>query len=220
MGPLSVQEGGEQDSGEVEVPVDDAQGVHIDQVADGQPQEGMKAVVLRQVLGVEMHVRQLGEDVGCSQVAAVSEDVHFGGNGWVGGQDVQLLDDWGVIMLVRLGSAVVAQVVIGVLAGVQMPCVCEIDILPEIVGRMAVKAAGDEGGVLEVVRGQEGEDELEQLGREGLNLLYWSAGRPVCMHAIGVWCVSQAMVRLAARVPSCCHPCRQPAMQMDGAKQA
>lgn len=57
----------------------------------------------------------------------------------------------------------------------EVPFVHEIDTLPEVVGGMAVEGVRYEGGLLQVGRGQEAKDKVEQLGREGPNLGGWSA---------------------------------------------
>lgn len=85
MGPPRIQEGSQQNACQVVVSVYDAQGLHVDKVADGQPEEGMDTVVLREVVGVEAHVRELGEDVRGGHVAAMGECLHLGGDGRVGG---------------------------------------------------------------------------------------------------------------------------------------
>ena len=84
MGPPAIQEGSQQDAGQVVVSVNNTQRVHVHKVADGQPEEGVNTVVLRKVLGVEAHVRELGEDVGGGHVAAVGEGLDLGGDGRVG----------------------------------------------------------------------------------------------------------------------------------------
>jgi hypothetical protein len=53
----------------------------------------------------------------------------------------------------------------------------EVDILPEKVGRVAVKASGHERGLSKVGGGQETEDQLQQLAGKTLNLACGSARR-------------------------------------------
>lgn len=69
-------------------------------------------------------------------------------------------DGYRVTHLVRFASTTVAKDVDCVVVDVEVPLIHEIDMLPEKVGCMAVKASRDEGGFFEVGSGQEAKYEL------------------------------------------------------------
>lgn len=55
--------------------------------------------------------------------------------------------------LIWFSSTAIAPNFNSVVVNVEVPFVHEVDILPEVVGRVAVKALGDEGRFLQIARG-------------------------------------------------------------------
>ena len=156
-----AQEACDQSSRQAPMAVHDAQGVHMHQVADGGAEQLVESGVGGEVGGIEVHARQLGEDVGRRQMAAVGQGLDLGRKAGVGGQDVQLLDYGGIVVLVRVGS--LAQRIVGLVAGARRPLVDQADVLPQEAGRMAAEGARAEGGALQVGSLEVEDDQLQQL---------------------------------------------------------
>jgi hypothetical protein len=98
----------------------DSEGMNIFHVPDRKPEKAVQSGILRQILGVEVHSGQLGKDLGGGQMTAMCKGLYLRGNCRVAGdvspcyafgldnlrcQYVQLLYDWGVIVLIRLAVA-------------------------------------------------------------------------------------------------------------------
>ena len=77
----------------------------------------MQTGVLGEMLGVEIHAGQFGENVGSREVAAVRQNLDLGGDDWISASKLahargpgdlvdvrrqyeQLLDDWSIVVLI------------------------------------------------------------------------------------------------------------------------
>lgn len=99
----------------------------------------------------------------------MGQGLDLGRKAGVGSQDVQLFDYGGIIVLVRVVGSLVQQMVCRV-ARPPSPLVDQADVLPEEASRMAAEGARAEGGALQVGRLEVGDDQLQQLLGEAVEL--------------------------------------------------
>lgn len=142
-------------------------------------------MVLREVIGIEVHAREFVEDVRRGEMAAMCKDLNLGrdrrisahvSEGCVGYgmyircQYIQFLDNRSVIMLIRLTRPSISLGMVRLAVYVKSPLVCQANILPQNIGRMVVESVGDERDIFDRRSIEIRDDELENFTREGLEL--------------------------------------------------
>lgn len=89
-------------------------------------------------------------------------------NGGVLGENVELLYDWGIVMLIRISHTPLCPYLI---LRVKLPAILQAHVPPEWVYGVLVKALGNKGEISEVGCHETRKDELEKLFRERFKLL-------------------------------------------------